>query len=446
MINKIFKNFSLKAEPTKEGSSENNQLRSVNTSFKADSFEREQKKDTKKSGLWTKVVAFASIIGMSVAFFFTHRSNAKTKIAEKALETTKREATETKNVLEEKIKNITKDSNEKIASLEENINKLKDDILGLKNEKSELRSKLKELQSKSESIPEQKIEHEILPVKEKITNPEEIIEPNISPESYENFLQITSKQDLWKTISNRNGLNKIIGYDDLKENIIHKFIAPLVSGAEVPNMILFYGPMGCGKTTIIKSIAEAADCNYVKLKYSLNTKLEQQKLIEAINKAEQSYKETGKHSILVVEEIDGYLVEADASIRDMIKNLSKEKHFTIFGTTNYPQKINTNIIPETGTESFYLGTATESDILKILEYYMPFIVESEPNYSEMLKILKEKTQTHEYSNSKLVSEIQTLILKRTPNNKKLTNAECLELMKEWHPDISKDAINSYKNI
>lgn len=65
-----------------------------------------------------------------------------------------------------------------------------------------------------------------------------------------------------QNIGKNRGFNRIVGYNDIKDNLTNDFILKTMAKArtsqktDVPNAFLFFGPAGCGKTTFAHALAE----------------------------------------------------------------------------------------------------------------------------------------------------------------------------------------------
>ena len=82
--------------------------------------------------------------------------------------------------------------------------------------------------------------------------------------------------------SKHKGFDSIAGYEKEKFILTDSFInlLPLEAAGqdvEFPNSILFFGPIGNGKTSFAKAFANSANCNFVEAKSS---KLQETKTIE----------------------------------------------------------------------------------------------------------------------------------------------------------------------
>jgi hypothetical protein len=76
-------------------------------------------------------------------------------------------------------------------------------------------------------------------------------------------------------LTNLRGFDCIAGMHDLKETLIAEVINPLRDPerfkkfkVSIPNGIILYGPPGCGKTFIVRKLAEELDFNFVEVKHS----------------------------------------------------------------------------------------------------------------------------------------------------------------------------------
>lgn len=169
------------------------------------------------------------------------------------------------------------------------------------------------------------------------------------------------------------------------------------------------------------------------------------------------FEKTGKRSILLLNEIDG--VECNKEYIDIINNLSKKYHATLLGTTNYPKKVDTGILNANNSEKLYMPTSTQEDITKILEYVLKDFSEQGVNFKELAKILTDKTNGAAYSNAQIYEVADQIVKlhygeildkkvkqKISSNLAPISEREIIERLNKIEPDISKEVIDSYKNI
>lgn len=395
-----------------------------NANYQADIFES-QKKDSKKELNILNIIGGALIVGLSAALIYKHQSLKNNKLKTEALEKAKDKLAEEKSAAEEALKKANEKSEKKVKDLEDKV--------------QELENKIKNIENKEQNVEKHS---EKLPQKKEIkadSSKEKVITPTIN---IDDVATIIGAQQASRKLENRKGLNRIIGYADLKSEVLTKIISPIKSGSDnIPNLVVLYGTKGCGKTTLSKAIREECVCNEQLLRCHSNSQKDLTSLKEAIKKANEKYNENGKHTILYIEEVNGFIKESDKLTQNIINNLAKDNHCTIIATTNYPQRINPNLIPTKGYEEFYIRTATESDIEEILKYYLPVFTDESINYSELVSILKNKGK---YSNAKIVSQVKTFLKTKSKPDSKLTQSDFVEFFNSIEPDISKEVIDSYK--
>ena len=123
---------------------------------------------------------------------------------------------------------------------------------------------------------------------------------------------------------NDKGFDRIAGYDREKEILKKYFISQIENEkrgqkAIVPNAVLFFGPIGNGKTSFAKAFANSANCNFVEAKSSrtARSKGDREKsfydnLLSNANIAQQNFLDTGKRTIILVDEIDRFAYEGSS--------------------------------------------------------------------------------------------------------------------------------------
>ncbi len=321
------------------------------------------------------------------------------------------------------------------------------DLAQLQNEQKELQANYKKEIARLESILEENASEE------KIA--EQIKKSKLEIENYYNarnqylmeeisrINKILDVNDSFIRNKGRKGFQRIAGYENEKDFLYEKLIRPakLYNAGEpstLPNLVLLHGPKGCGKTILANSLKDEIGCNVEKLRLSLDSDKDLENLQETLNKGAANYNQNGCNTIIRIEEIDGFLLNASEQIKDLISNIAEDYNCTIVATTNHPEKINSSLIPEEGFESLYVEPANKKNIAKVLRYYMKNFADTNFDYKAATDILLEKFDRGLYSNASLENFVKEYIKSDFIKTGKFNAETFMEKIKTLEPDIRKD--------
>ena len=136
------------------------------------------------------------------------------------------------------------------------------------------------------------------------------------------------QHSIWNEKYRPNDLTTFIGNEQLK-NIISQYI-----DKNDPINMLFYGPPGCGKTTLSKLIVNNLDCDYLFLNAS------DERGIDTIRDKVQGFASSASFKpikIIILDEADFLTIQAQASLRNIIETFSRTTRFIL--TCNYLERI-----------------------------------------------------------------------------------------------------------
>jgi len=133
---------------------------------------------------------------------------------------------------------------------------------------------------------------------------------------------------LWNERYRPTTLNTFVGNELLKEKLQH-----FLDQNDITNL-LFYGPAGCGKTTLARIIIKNLDCDYLLLNAS------DERGIETIRDKVKGFASTASFKpikVVVLDEADFLTIQAQASLRNVIEEFSRTTRFIM--TCNYVERI-----------------------------------------------------------------------------------------------------------
>ena len=123
-------------------------------------------------------------------------------------------------------------------------------------------------------------------------------------------------------------LDKFVGNEHLKTAI-----SGYLEKNDILNFI-FYGPAGCGKTTLAKLIVNNLECDYLYINAS------DERGIETIRDKVQGFASTISFEpikVVILDEADFLTIQAQASLRNIIETFSRTTRFIM--TCNYVERI-----------------------------------------------------------------------------------------------------------
>ena len=123
-------------------------------------------------------------------------------------------------------------------------------------------------------------------------------------------------------------LENFVGNEHIK-----KSIAQYLVQQDIQNFI-FYGPAGCGKTTLAKLIVNNLNCDYLYINAS------DERGIETIRDKVSGFASTASFKplkVVILDEADFLTIQAQASLRNVIETFSRTTRFIM--TCNYVERI-----------------------------------------------------------------------------------------------------------
>lgn len=136
------------------------------------------------------------------------------------------------------------------------------------------------------------------------------------------------QNSLWNEKYRPQDLSTFIGNENVKSTINN-----FLKQNDIVNM-LFYGPAGCGKTTLAKLIVNNLDCDYLLINAS------DERGIETIRDKVQGFASVASFKplkVVILDEADFLTIQAQASLRNIIETFSRTTRFIL--TCNFVERI-----------------------------------------------------------------------------------------------------------
>lgn len=168
--------------------------------------------------------------------------------------------------------------------------------------------------------------------------------------------------DFQENMNNLRGFDAVAGMEELKALLNNEVIEPLQHPEKfqkfklsIPNGILLFGPPGCGKTFIVRKLAEELGYYFVELKHS---DVGSMYIHETSSRIAKQFANARAHApaILFIDEISALVPKRDSldatsqykeeEVDEFLMQLehASDQHILVVGATNYPNRIDSAIL------------------------------------------------------------------------------------------------------
>lgn len=167
---------------------------------------------------------------------------------------------------------------------------------------------------------------------------------------------------IYSDLTEYKGFESVAGMDDLKQMLRDEVINPLVNPEKfkkfkvsIPNGILLYGPPGCGKTFIVRKLAEELEYKFFEIKHSDVGSPYIHGSVEKIARVFEMAKREAP-AIVFIDELSGLVpdrefIDSTSGHKEeevnqflMELNDAAEHGILVVGATNFPKKIDKAIL------------------------------------------------------------------------------------------------------
>lgn len=257
------------------------------------------------------------------------------------------------------------------------------------------------------------------------------------------------------------GFDCVAGMKPLKSLLISEVIEPLLNPEKykkfklgIPNGILLYGPPGCGKTFIVKKLAEELGYNFVEMNPSSVATPYVHGAVSNIAKVFEMAKLQAP-SIIFIDEIEGLVPKREElgghadikkeEINEFLLQLNNAGHnkILVVGATNRPHMIDTAILRSGRMDKrIYIGAPdfeARRDMFKICLSGRP--------YDKDIDFKKLAEMTENYVGSDLELIVTEAARAAVSQNKNMIDEKMLvNAVKKFNPSISPEEIQYFKQF
>ena len=263
------------------------------------------------------------------------------------------------------------------------------------------------------------------------------------------------KNESQKENKELRGFGKVAGMNDLKELLQEDVINPLKEKdlykeykVSVLNGILLYGPPGCGKTFIARSLAEEVGFTFIEVKPSdIASKFihgTQEKIRELFDKAREK-----SPSIIFLDEIDAMIPSREGNIdhsyasevNEFLVQMTECQKDDIFviAATNRPEKIDTAILRTGRIDKIIYVPPPDFEARK--EMFELFLRDRPTDNSIIISSIARKTEYYVSSDIKyIVEEAAKMALRK---REKITQFHLETAIEKSKPSVSEKQLKKY---
>jgi len=260
------------------------------------------------------------------------------------------------------------------------------------------------------------------------------------------------------------GFDCVAGMKPLKSLLINEVIEPLLNPEKykkfklgIPNGILLFGPPGCGKTFIVKKLAEELGYNFIEMNPSSVATSFVHGAVGNIGKVFEMAKMQAP-SIVFIDEIEGLVPKREEltssvdikkeEINEFLLQLNNagQNRILVVGATNRPHMIDTAILRSGRMDKrIYIGSPdldARRDMLRICLFGRPY--NKDINFEKLAKM------TNNYVGSDIELIVTEAARAAISQDKDMIDEKMIaDAISKFNPSISGDELeyfNQFKNI
>jgi len=257
------------------------------------------------------------------------------------------------------------------------------------------------------------------------------------------------------------GFDCVAGMKELKNLLINDVINPLLNPEKfkkfklsIPNGILLYGPPGCGKTFIVKKLAEELGYNFVELNPSSVSTSYVHGAVGNIGKVFEMAKLQAP-SIVFIDEIEGLIPKREelSSSADIKKeeinefllqlNNAGENKILVVGATNRPHMIDSAILRSGRMDKRIYVSAPDFEARKDM---FRICLAGRP-YAKNIDFEKLANMTEKYVSSDIELIVTEAARLAVAQDKNMVSEKMLaDSINKFNPSISLDEIDYYEQF
>lgn len=261
-------------------------------------------------------------------------------------------------------------------------------------------------------------------------------------------------------LTTAKGFDCIAGMEDLKAMLLKDVINPLLHPEKykkfklsIPNGILLFGPPGCGKTFIVRKLAEEIDYHFIELKHSdVGSPFIHGTANKVANVFEMA--KLKAPSIVFIDELSGMVPKRERldstsqykeeEVNEFLMHLNdaSDKNVLVVGATNFPDRIDTAILRSGRMDKRIYVSPPDSNARKQLfqMYLAGRPLEGEIEYDELSK------RTENFVSSDIELIVDEAARKVVEQDEPISQKVIEGVIERFKPSISPDEIKYFEQF